>query len=147
MTTVSTTNAPRGNIMRIQPSADCCFGRSELARAVVSSAEDCQSVVLYGGRQSGKTTLLKYIESQLGHAVRTPTDADERSLGVYVDLLRLPYDADPASFYRTLVQLAAKACSGTIAGFEQPILSSQEKERRESIDTLDRKSTRLNSSH
>ena len=42
-----------------------CFGREDLCNAVVNSALEAGAVLLFGGRQAGKTTLLREIAKTL----------------------------------------------------------------------------------
>lgn len=87
-----------------------CFGRRELRGSIVTGARHCGCVLLFGGRQSGKTTLLRAVEYDLleGSADRS---AGAGLVPVYVDLMRLPHDAEPADFYRLILKCARNTCS------------------------------------
>ena len=109
---------------RIRPDANACCGRTETAKAVVSSAKDCQSVLLYGGRQSGKTTLLKFIEADLFNDISVEDEFGESILGVYVDLLTLPVEAGPGDFFQQLMRLTVEVCSNAMPQLRGSLSSS-----------------------
>ncbi|MEO8662182.1 MAG: hypothetical protein ABI693_27210 [Bryobacteraceae bacterium] len=81
------------------------------------SARDQGCVLLFGGRQSGKSTALKHIAHQ-----QIPNDPSGQLyyLPVYVDLMRLPYDAGPWDFFSMLYQCALDACKLNVASYRPP---------------------------
>ncbi|MGD0047418.1 MAG: hypothetical protein ABSE42_10400 [Bryobacteraceae bacterium] len=87
-----------------------CFGRDSLCEDVVRSTFSQGCALLFGGRQSGKTTVLRNIARQLADGnYRNPTP--QIRVPVFVDLMRLPYDARPADFFATLASLSIDACA------------------------------------
>lgn len=85
-----------------KPSARFCFGRDELCEHIVRSALEQGAVLLLGGRQSGKTTLLLRIADVL----RSRPDV----IPIYVDLMTLPPDTQPSEVFRLLGDLAYEGC-------------------------------------
>lgn len=118
----------------IQPSADFCFGRDQLCNEVVRSAFRSRSVLLFGGRQAGKTTALLRIARDLGTAIANVAFLGDLDLAVYVNLLRLPDEAVPAHFFRQLARLARDACQRQIAGYVLPNLPSESRAHEPSIE-------------
>lgn len=98
-------------------SATACVGREELIKEILISAKKHGAVLLFGGRQSGKTTLLKKLTEVVGSQkgnVKTLSDLD---VPVFVDLMRLPVDATPADFFSFLISAAISQCKKQIDGF------------------------------
>lgn len=97
---------------RLNPPAtnELCFGRERLCEAVVRSAFDDGCVLLFGGRQSGKTTTLRRIARNLGQQLRVHPVSQTR-IPVFVDLMRLPYDATPSDCFAMLARLSVEACA------------------------------------
>ena len=108
----------KANRLRIQPAAEFCFGRHALATKVIGSAIDGQSVLLYGGRQAGKTTILKYIERCLDDSILSRSLFDGCPLGIYVNLLMLPFNAEPRDFYSLVIGLTLDKCDKLVPAFE-----------------------------
>lgn len=79
-----------------------CVGRDDLCRRVLKSAVDSKCVLLYGGRQSGKTTALLNILT-IGQVL---PDSGPVELPVYLDLLGLPWDASPSGLFSLLASAA-----------------------------------------
>jgi hypothetical protein len=75
-------------------------------------------VLLFGGRQSGKTTVLHAVEDHLANAVLGIDAGCQALVPVYVDLMQLAYDATPFDFFRLVLQLAHLACVRHIVGFK-----------------------------
>lgn len=109
----------------IQPSADFCFGRDALCKEVVRSAFHSRSVLLFGGRQAGKTTTLLRIARNLRRDKADATALGNLDVAVYVNLLSLPDEAASADFFRHLARLARDACGHQIVGFTPPALPSE----------------------
>jgi hypothetical protein len=86
-----------------------CFGRDKLSDEILRSTFSYGCVQLFGGRQSGKTTILRHLAHQLSLMNHTELISQIR-LPVYVDLMRLPYDATPRDFFATLARLSVDAC-------------------------------------
>lgn len=86
-----------------------CCGRNELRDRLIASATDCACVLLFGGRQSGKTTVLRSIEHDLLGKRLSSIPGHRISIPVYVDLMRLPYDATPIEFFRLVWERAGEA--------------------------------------
>jgi hypothetical protein len=101
-------------------SAVNCYGRDELCQAVVASAFNSSCVLLFGGRQAGKTTILRRIEEMLEGDRRHRVRSGHADLAVFIDLMRLPYDATPAAFFNLLAVSAYSACERTIGEFRRP---------------------------
>ncbi|MFS2218221.1 AAA family ATPase [Telluria sp. Tellsp104] len=93
------------------------FGRDNLMNAIVRSAIDQRCVLYFGGRQSGKTTLLLRVVDNLGRHI-SAHKMDTFVCPVYVDLSSLPFDADPGVFYAHLCASAVRQCNFWIDGFE-----------------------------
>ena len=106
----------------IRPSAKFCFGRRQLAKAVIASAIDCQSVLLYGGRQAGKTTVLRFIENILDESIIADGPAADYTLGIYVNLLALPFDATPEDFYSFMIERTLSKCRKLVRNFEASVV-------------------------
>jgi hypothetical protein len=85
-----------------KPSATFCFGRDELCDHIIRSALEQGAVLLFGGRQAGKTTVLLRIEEN--HRARPDV------IPIYVDLMTLPPEAGPAEVFRLLSYLARQRC-------------------------------------
>ena len=83
-----------------------CLGRDQLRKAIITAAKDCGCVLLFGGRQSGKTTLLRAMEGDL--RIDPHSDSTIR-LPVYVDLMQLKYDATPTDFFNLVIMLTERA--------------------------------------
>ena len=96
--------------IRVQKSESelLCFGRDLLCDDVLRSTFSHGCVLLFGGRQSGKTTALLNIARRLGCE---PDSGAQKRIPVFVDLMRLPYDAKPADFFASLATLSVDACA------------------------------------
>jgi hypothetical protein len=81
------------------------------------SAREQGCVLLFGGRQSGKSTVLRRIAQQS----IAPNGSEQLCrLPVYVDLMRLPYDAGPWDFFSMLCQCAGAVCDVGVPGYRPP---------------------------
>jgi len=94
---------------RLETQLLCC-GRETLCEEVVRSTFAHGCVLLFGGRQSGKTTTLRNIALQLLKGNEGESSSQIR-VPVFVDLMRLPYDATPADFFSMLAKLSVDACA------------------------------------
>jgi len=97
----------------ITPRAEDCFGRDALIEEMILAANEHRSVLLFGGRQSGKTSILVRTRFLLGKKIQ-----DEKAhlrtsvtVPVYLDLMKLPYDAGPADLFFQMFDAANSACS------------------------------------
>ena len=88
-----------------------CFGRRELMERLLEHADERKCVLLFGGRQAGKTTLLRYAEAETIKRVKVRHSYGDATLAVYVDLMRLRYDAGPPEFYRFLLECTTAVLS------------------------------------
>ncbi|MFT2230604.1 AAA family ATPase [Klebsiella pneumoniae] len=98
-------------------------GRSKLIVALEREAINRRCVLLFGGRQSGKTTLLLKVHESLQRSVSVE-NLDTFTCPVYIDLTRLPVEATPSDFFTYLVVRTIESCKATIDGF--PINSLEE---------------------
>lgn len=94
-----------------------CIGRDELIDEVVNSAKKHGAVLLFGGRQSGKTTLLRKLTEVLSTQRGNVSTLSGLDVPVFVDLMRLPVDATPADFFSFLISAAIGQCERQIDGF------------------------------
>jgi len=90
-----------------QPDPEFCVGRDDLCRSIVKGAIEHGSALLFGGRQSGKSTVLRRIE--LLH--REARDV----LPIYVDMLKLPSQATGSDVFNFLLNRSASLLN---VGFE-----------------------------
>ena len=74
-------------------------------------ADDRRCLLLFGGRQAGKTTMLRHAERVSVAKLHGSRAQSEETLAVYVDLMALPYDAGPSEFYRFLIDRAIAVCA------------------------------------
>ncbi len=100
-----------------------CFGREEVRYGLVAAAKECGCALLFGGRQSGKTTILHAVERDLA-STRSPVGLNSRvDIPVYIDLQRLPYDATPVDFFDFALERAGYATSQQIVGLDRVVRS------------------------
>ena len=79
-----------------------CFGRDDLIRRMLDAAAERRCVLLFGGRQAGKTTILQHAEDMAVERLRGTEEYGEEHLAVFVDLMALPLEAGPPEFYGDL---------------------------------------------
>jgi hypothetical protein len=104
-----------------RPTAAFCFGREELCDGIIRSSLEQSAVLLFGGRQSGKTTILLKLQETL----RSRPDV----LPIYVDLMVLSPGASASDLFRLFYRLAAEnyACRvGSNSAFAAPTHSAAE---------------------
>ncbi len=94
-----------------------CIGREVQIRAVVDSLLRSGCVLLFGGRQAGKTTILRRICADLATEMVSVRTIGQCRLPIYVNLMRLPYDAGPDEFFLLMAQRAKEECEASIRGF------------------------------
>jgi hypothetical protein len=109
----------------IQPSADCCYGRDDLCQAIVQSAFRSRSVLLFGGRQAGKTTAMLHIAQDLGRRRADAATLGDLDVAIYVNLMTLPDEARPVDFFRYVARLAREVCERQIVGFSPTAFPSE----------------------
>ncbi|MGF6369417.1 energy-coupling factor transporter ATP-binding protein EcfA2 [Paraburkholderia sp. RAU6.4a] len=94
-----------------------CVGRDQLINEVVRAAKKHGAVLLFGGRQSGKTTLLRKLTEVLSMKKANVSTLASLDVPVYVDLMRLPIEATSTDFFSFLIEAAAAQCARQIDGF------------------------------
>ncbi|WP_200385043.1 AAA family ATPase [Rhodocyclus tenuis] len=102
-----------------RPSPILCVGREAISKLIISNAVDRRCVLLFGGRQSGKTTLLLSVAQTLRREASV-CELESYLCPVYVDLTRLPVEATPTDFFNLLIDTALVQCASTIKGFSIP---------------------------
>ena len=91
------------------PDAEFCFGRDELCDILVRSALESGTVLFFGCRQAGKSTVLLRLSKRLTDAAMTD-EATQLVIPVYMDLQRLSAEADSSECFRAMVTEAANTC-------------------------------------
>jgi hypothetical protein len=104
-------------------SRDVVVGRDVLCARILKSSLDSRVVLVFGGRQAGKTATLRRT-AQLNPVKADINVLEDLDLPVYVDLMRLPYDAKPPEFFRMVTELARRHCKDHITGFPDVSLES-----------------------
>jgi hypothetical protein len=105
------------NVFPNSPSAGWCFGRQELVEALPRTAFGEGAVLLYGGRQSGKSTLLLALEESMARVRVSAAKLGDVDVPVYLDLLRLGFDDGPKQLFARFARLARNACERQVDGF------------------------------
>lgn len=100
----------------IRPDGTICVGRKQLVAQAIKGALTDRALLLFGGRQAGKTTLLRRIELELNAQSVNIGETGDIVLGVYVNLMTLPYDAGPSEFYTHLASRLTTTCESCISG-------------------------------
>lgn len=98
-------------------------GRKKLVVDLEREAINRRCVLLFGGRQSGKTTLLLKVHESLQRSVSVEK-LDTFTCPVFIDLTRLPVEATPGDFFTYLILRAVESCKASIDKF--PINPLQE---------------------
>ncbi|HVW53974.1 MAG TPA: AAA family ATPase [Trinickia sp.] len=98
-------------------------GRRDLVIDLAKQAVNRRCVLLFGGRQSGKTTLLRKVHEALQRSVHVDR-FDTFTCPVYVDLTGLPVDAKPSDFFAYLLSAAVETCKTLVDGFPANIFES-----------------------
>ncbi|WP_400563939.1 AAA family ATPase [Pseudomonas aeruginosa] len=91
-------------------------GRSKLVVELKRDAINRRCVLLFGGRQSGKTTLLLKVHESLQRSVNVEK-LDAFICPVFIDLTRLPVEATPGDFFTYLISRTVESCKASISGF------------------------------
>lgn len=113
-----------------------CVGRDELCREVFEAAMQHRCVLLFGGRQAGKTSILRRVAAELVARKSIVSDLGRLTVCVSLDLMRMPIDADPKSFFRMMSSYAADACGTQIGGFDAELLPSESANKGNELELL-----------
>ena len=97
-----------------------CYGRDQLIGRMLAGADERRCVLVFGGRQAGKTTMLRHAQEMSAGNVR---DGGDEVVAVYVDLMALRYDAGPRDFYGYLLERAAGVCARVVEGLGRRVKS------------------------
>ena len=92
-----------------------CYGRDDLIGRMLERADDSRCVLLFGGRQAGKTTILRHAERNSTKKFHRASRYSVGTVAVYVDLMALPYDSGPPEFYSYLMHCATSVCAEMFA--------------------------------
>lgn len=103
--------------LKIRPGSEYFVGRDELCDGILGATRKTNAVLLFGGRQSGKTALLLRLRDRLLSVAGDVATLGALEVPVYVDLTRLKYDAGPADLFQTLARAARTSCAKQIVGF------------------------------
>lgn len=96
-----------------------CVGRDDFIRDIIVSARRDGAVLLFGGRQSGKTTTLLHLSQLLDLQPANSAILSDIDVAIYVDLMTLPYDASPSDFFELLFHKTLVQCKKQITGFQE----------------------------
>ncbi|WP_238626240.1 AAA family ATPase [Aggregatilinea lenta] len=109
-----------------QANADFCFGRDGLISSIVKDVHHQGAVLLFGGRQAGKTTVLLKTQQTLTRATLDVNELDATLIPVYIQLKSMAngIDATPSDFFRMLASQARSECEKRIQGFSLRALPS-----------------------
>lgn len=110
-----------------------CIGREEASSVMAQKARESGAVLLFGGRQAGKTTILRRTAQSLGEARYDAAEMSTAEIPVYVDLMRLPPEAVPSDVFSLMLSLAEDACLTQIVGHVQ---ADRDHSRPGSLDVL-----------
>lgn len=101
----------------IKPGSRFFTGRDETIAKLLKSIRRDAAVLFYGGRQSGKTSVLLAFAQKLRETTARVTELAALDLPVYVDLTALHYDATPPDFFGLLLAKTCEALARQIEGF------------------------------
>jgi hypothetical protein len=111
----------------IKPGSVFFSGRDEAITRLLESIRRDGAVLLYGGRQSGKTSFLLAVADKMRAKTARVAELVSLDVPVYVDLTALHYDATPQDFFGLLLAKTCEAFTRQIEGFlptEHPITLS-----------------------
>lgn len=111
-------NEGRRVSVRISPGSPYFAERPTAQSRMEYALRRSNAVLLYGGRQAGKTTFLRRLQDASLAVLANVDQLSGYDLVVYVDLSRLQYDATPADFFLLLYTKAVAACEARVIGFE-----------------------------
>lgn len=106
------------------PDTQIYVGREDIKEKIIKEALTRRCVLLFGGRQSGKTTLLLKVMSDLSRRM-TMDKLDSFTCPVYVDLTTLPSNAGTPDFFNLMVSSAISSCCKFIDGFDSTNFNKQ----------------------
>ena len=112
-------------MLHIRSTSRFVCGRKTECTKLLDGIRRNNAILLYGGRQAGKTTLLLHVKSIMSSVRADVTQLSSLDLPVYIDLTVLAYDATPREFFRLLIQRTLQSCAQQIAGFSLPIEDRQ----------------------
>lgn len=101
---------------RITPSSSFFVGRNETCQTLIDLTRRTNAVLLFGGRQAGKTTLLLQTRKLLSQRIAHANKLDSIEIPIYIDLNTLKYDAEPPDFFNLLLEKATESCQLQILG-------------------------------
>lgn len=99
--------------------------RDELCLNLLKSSLDARIGLLFGSRQAGKSAVLRRAVSLVTSSTADASVLCDIDVPVYVDLMRLQFDATPGDFFSFLAQQAQDACTTCISGFAISALHSR----------------------
>ena len=102
---------------RIKPGSSFFAGRRQASIDLLQSVHRDSAVLLYGGRQSGKTSFLLAITREMRALRAKISELTALDVPVYVDLTTLHYDATPADFFGLLIRKTRESLELQIEGF------------------------------
>lgn len=111
--------------VRITPGSSFFVGRETEVTAIKQALARTNAVLLFGGRQSGKTSLLRNLQKRNSTERHETSVLSSCELYVYIDLNELHYQATPETFYALLGMKAARSCEAMITGFQCPPIDSE----------------------
>lgn len=106
------------------PDTQIYVGREDVKNKIIKEALTRRCVLLFGGRQSGKSTLLLKVMSDLSRKMKMDK-LDSFTCPVYVDLTTLPSNAETPDFFNLLVTSAISSCCKFIDGFDSTKFNKQ----------------------
>lgn len=107
----------RRKIPDMRPGSDYFVGRVELCKNIIDATQRTNAVLLFGGRQAGKTTTLLHLRTMISSEHGDVRFLSALDIPVYIDLTSLPCDAEPRDFFQHLINKARDSCTSQIDGF------------------------------
>jgi len=83
-----------------------------------------RATLLFGGRQAGKTTLLRRIHRDVNACKANALELGDLDAAVYINLMTMDYEAGPSEFFRHLTNQLKKTCEDRIEHFDLSVLPS-----------------------
>ncbi|KNH26670.1 hypothetical protein ACS77_15435 [Pseudomonas syringae] len=102
--------------INIIPVSSFFVGREEFCQTLIEATQRTNAVLLFGGRQAGKTTTLIRVRDILSESKANTGQLSAVDVAIYVDLNLLKYDASPKDFFKLLLKKAVSSCSKQISG-------------------------------
>lgn len=118
------------------PTAEFCYGREKIIDNIINHSISDGITFLFGGRQSGKTTILLRAEKTLIDRINSDPSSLDIIIPVYVNLLRLPHNPTPENFFQLVSHETLGSCRKIFNGFslEFPVPDSY---ARDSLKTFE----------